>query len=38
VAVLHHGELIAIDLPSEVTSDEHVIEAYLGEEFKIAED
>ena len=38
VAVLHHGELIAIDLPSEVTSDERVIEAYLGEEFKIAED
>jgi branched-chain amino acid transport system ATP-binding protein len=38
VAVLHHGELIAVDLPEEVTSDERVIEAYLGEEFKIAKD
>jgi branched-chain amino acid transport system ATP-binding protein len=38
VAVLHHGELIAIDVPSEVTSDERVVEAYLGEEFKVAED
>ena len=37
VAVLHHGELIAIDPPQEVSRDERVIEAYLGEEFQIAE-
>jgi branched-chain amino acid transport system ATP-binding protein len=38
VAVLHHGQLIAIDPPQEVSRDERVIEAYLGEEFQIAED
>ena len=38
VAVLHHGELIAIDPPEEVSKDQRVIEAYLGEEFEIAED
>jgi branched-chain amino acid transport system ATP-binding protein len=37
VAVIHHGELIAVDPPEEVAKDERVIEAYLGEEFKIAE-
>ncbi|NCF65530.1 MAG: hypothetical protein GWP61_06125 [Chloroflexi bacterium] len=36
VAVLHHGELIAVDPPSIITSDERVIEAYLGEEVQIA--
>lgn len=31
VAVLHHGQLLAIGSPTEVTSDERVQEAYLGE-------
>ncbi len=38
VAVLHHGELIAIDTPSSIASDERVVEAYLGEEFQVAKD
>jgi branched-chain amino acid transport system ATP-binding protein len=38
VAVIHHGELIAVDPPGDVAKDKRVIEAYLGEEFKIAED
>ncbi|MFQ5691575.1 MAG: ABC transporter ATP-binding protein [Nitrospinota bacterium] len=33
VFVLHHGEKIAEGPPREVTSDEHVIRAYLGEKF-----
>ena len=37
VAVLHHGELIAIDTPSSIASDEQVVEAYLGEEFQVVE-
>jgi branched-chain amino acid transport system ATP-binding protein len=31
VAVLHHGELLAVGAPGEVTSDERVQQAYLGE-------
>jgi branched-chain amino acid transport system ATP-binding protein len=31
VAVLHHGELLAVGAPTEVTSDERVQQAYLGE-------
>lgn len=31
VAVLHHGQLLAIGSPTEVTSDERVQQAYLGE-------
>jgi branched-chain amino acid transport system ATP-binding protein len=36
VAVLHHGELLAVDQPATITSDERVIEAYLGEEIQVA--
>lgn len=35
IAVLHHGELIAVDQPQVIASDESVIKAYLGKEFEI---
>jgi branched-chain amino acid transport system ATP-binding protein len=38
VAVLHHGEMIAVDAPAAIASDPKVIEAYLGEEYVIAQD
>ncbi len=31
VAVLHHGQLLAVGAPTEVTGDERVQQAYLGE-------
>lgn len=37
IAVLHHGELIAVGKPSNIASDRNVIEAYLGEEFQLAD-
>jgi len=38
VAVLHHGEMIAVEAPAAIASDPKVIEAYLGEEYEIAPD
>ena len=38
VAVLHHGELIAVGEPEVISTDQMVIEAYLGQEFNLAAD
>lgn len=38
IAVIHHGELLAVDTPGRIARDPQVIEAYLGEEFQIAAD
>ena len=37
VVVLHHGRLLAAGAPREVVHDADVVEAYLGEEFLLAE-
>lgn len=38
IAVLHHGELLAVGPPRSIASDRRVVDAYLGEEFQIAPD
>jgi branched-chain amino acid transport system ATP-binding protein len=37
IVMLHHGELLAQGTPAQVSSDRRVIDAYLGEEFVLAD-